>query len=143
MITNKEPIYQNKLSDKSLITLSLSLEATHWLAEYSIDNSGKRVSNYMLFHNLLCRATPIECRNDDFRRPQMLQPGQFQFSEISLSREWNVGRKKAHNILLTMQRLGLVAVTLSRVASIATVTCVNNWDKINDYSPGKNESTLL
>lgn len=139
MNTNKETICKDNLSDKSIITLSLSSEAIHWLAEYTIDNSGNQISNYTLFHNLLCRATLTESRGGDFRRPQMLQPGQFQFSEISLSREWNVGRKKVHNILLTMQRLGLIAVTLSRVASIATVTCMSNLHHFLDCDFHKSE----
>lgn len=104
--------------------LSLSSEAIDWLAESVLTRSGESVSNFALFNNLLRRATPTACLSEDFRRPQMLQPGQFQFSEIGLSEDWNVGRKKVHNLLQTMQRLGLISVFLSRVASVATITCI-------------------
>ena len=66
-------------------------------------------------------------RNSSFRRPQTLQPGQLQFSETGLAEEWNMGRKKVRNLLATMERLGLITVSTSKVASVASVTCVEGW----------------
>ncbi len=66
-------------------------------------------------------------RDDSFRRPQGLQAGQLQFSETGLSEKWNVGRKKVRNLLATMERLGLITVIASKVASVASVTCIEGW----------------
>ncbi len=38
-----------------------------------------------------------------------------------------MGRKRVHNLLLTMERVGLIAVHSSRVASVAAMTCVAGW----------------
>ena len=62
-----------------------------------------------------------------FRRPQYLMAGQFQYSETALAAEWNMGRKKARNLLETMERMGLLAVRHSRTASVAAFACVGGW----------------
>ncbi len=38
-----------------------------------------------------------------------------------------MGRKRVHNLLLTMERVGLIAVSSSRIASIAAMVCVEGW----------------
>ena len=91
------------------------------------DNGGNTVSNHALFYDLLSRMRLTSGRDDSFRRPQELQAGQFQFSETGLAEEWNTGRKKVRNLLATMERLGLIAVTASRTASVASVTCIEGW----------------
>ncbi|MCS2560092.1 hypothetical protein NXY46_01800 [Bacteroides ovatus] len=48
----------------------------------------------LFFYDLLSRMRLSPGRGDSFRRPQELQPGQFQFSETRLAEEWNIGRKK-------------------------------------------------
>lgn len=35
--------------------------------------------------------------------------------------------EKVRNLLATMERLGLIAVTASRTASVASVTCIEGW----------------
>ncbi len=73
-------------------------------------------------------------RDESFRRPQWVQAGAFQFSEIGLAAEWNMGRKRVHNLLLVMESIGLIAVHSSRVASVAIMTCVEGWtDKHGDF----------
>ena len=62
-----------------------------------------------------------------FRRPQELQAGQLQFSETGLAEEWHMGRKKARNLFATMERLDLIAVSSTKVASVASVTCIEGW----------------
>ncbi len=73
-------------------------------------------------------------RDGSFRRPQLVRAGAFQFSEIGLAAEWNMGRKRVHNLLLIMERVGLIAVHSSRIASIAAMTCVEGWmDKHGNF----------
>ncbi len=73
-------------------------------------------------------------RDESFRRPQWVQAGAFQFSEIGLAAEWNMGRKRVHNLLLSMERIGLIAVSSSRIASIAAMACVEGWtDKHGNF----------
>lgn len=38
-----------------------------------------------------------------------------------------MGRKKVRNLLATMERLGLITVSTSKVASVASMTCVEGW----------------
>ena len=77
--------------------------------------------------DLLSRMQSEPGRDATFRRPQELQPGQFQFSETGLAEEWNIGRKKVRNLLAAMERLGMIAVKASRTASVASMTCVEGW----------------
>ena len=63
-----------------------------------------------------------------FRRPQALEPGQAQFSEFQLSKEWNMGRKKIHNLLTTMQELRLIELYNSRTASLLSFGCIRDWE---------------
>ena len=73
-------------------------------------------------------------RDESFHRPQQVQAGGFQFSEIGLAAEWNTGRKRVHNLLLTMDRIGLIAVHSSKIASVAAVTCIMGWtDKCGNF----------
>ena len=69
----------------------------------------------------------IPGRDGSFRRPQELQAGQLQFSETGLAEEWHMGRKKVRNLLATMERLGLITVSTSKVASMASMPCVEGW----------------
>ncbi|MDB9153525.1 hypothetical protein [Parabacteroides distasonis] len=66
-------------------------------------------------------------RDSSFRRPQELQPGQLQFSETGLAEEWHMGRKKVRNLLATMESLGIITASTSKVASVASLTCVEGW----------------
>ena len=91
------------------------------------DNGGNTVSNHALFYDLLSRMRLTSGRDDSFRRPQELQAGQLQLSETGLAEEWNIGRKKVRNLLVTMEKLGLIAVNASKVASVASVTCIEGW----------------
>ena len=58
----------------------------------------------------------------------------MQFSETGLAEEWHMGRKKVRNLLATMERLGLITVSTSKVASVASVTCIEGWtDRQGSY----------
>ena len=122
------------------ICFCFTAEALEWLSGTTSDDSQTLIANRVLFYNLLRRMRFAAGRDDTFRRPQRVQAGAFQFSEIGLAAEWNMGRKRVHNLLLTMERVGLIAVHSSRVASVAAMTCVAGWTDsdgnfvINPYS---------
>ncbi len=109
------------------IRFCLTAKAQQWLSGTTSDDSNKPIANRNLFYDLLRRMRFLAGRDDSFRRPQWVQAGAFQFSEIRLATDWNMGRKRVHNLLLTMERVGLIAVHSSRVASVAVMTCVEGW----------------
>ena len=115
------------------ICFCFTAEALEWLSGTTSDDGNNPVANRNLFYDLLRRIRFTEGRDDAFRRPQWVQAGAFQFSEIQLAEEWNMGRKRIHNLLLTMERVGLIAVHSSRVASVAAMTCVTGWTDKHGY----------
>jgi hypothetical protein len=126
-IRNKETYTFRKPQGFRAVCMYLTAEAVGWLDGTTKDDDDNMVSNRILFYDLLARMWLLPGRDDSFRRAQSLQAGQFQFSEISLAEEWNMGRKKIHNLLTTMGRLDMITVCNSRVASIAAVTCIEGW----------------
>ena len=115
------------------ICFCFTAEALEWLSGTTSDDNQTPVTNRHLFYDLLRRMQFTAGRDDAFRRPQWVQAGAFQFSEIGLAAEWNMGRKRIHNLLLTMERIGLIAVSSSRIASIAAMTCVAGWTDKHGY----------
>ena len=109
------------------VCFCFTAEALEWLSGTTNDDGNNPIANRNLFYDLLRRMRFTAGRDDAFRRPQWMQVGAFQFSEIGLAAEWNMGRKRIHNLLLTMERIGLIAVSSSRIASIAAMTCVAGW----------------
>lgn len=114
------PLFQN-------IRISLSAEAVGWLCGTTNDNADIPISNHHIFLDLLSRMRMVQGADESFRRPQYLQPGQLQYSEVGLAERWNIGRKKLHNLLVRMEDLKLIAIECSRTASIAAMTCVIGW----------------
>ena len=116
------------------ICFCFTTKALEWLSGTTSNDSQTPIANRVLFYDLLRRVRFTAGRDEAFRRPQWVQAGAFQFSEIQLAAEWNVGRKRVHNLLLTMERIGLIAVHSSRVASVAAMTCVTGWtDKRGNF----------
>ena len=116
------------------IRFHLTAEAIEWLAGTTKDDDDNIIGNRILFKSLLSRMRLVPGRDNSFRRPQELQPGQLQFSETGLAEEWNMGRKKVRNLLATMERLDLITVSSTKVASVASVTCVEGWtDTLGSY----------
>ena len=115
------------------VCFCFTAEALEWLSETTSDDNQTLIANRVLFYDLLRRVRFTAGRDDTFRRPQWVQAGAFQFSEIGLAVEWNMGRKRIHNLLLTMERIGLIAVSSSRIASIAVMTCVAGWTDKHGY----------
>ncbi len=126
-ITNNERSKLPMSGNFRSICFHFSAEALEWLSGTTSDDSQIPVANQNLFYDLLRRMRFTAGRDDSFRRPQWVPAGAFQFSEIGLATEWNMGRKRVHNLLLTMERVGLIAVHSSRVASVAEMVCVKGW----------------
>ncbi len=131
---NNEPNRLHLSGDFRSICFHFTAEALEWLSGTTSDDSNKPIANQTLFYDLLRRMRFMAGRDDSFRRPQWVQAGAFQFSEIELAAGWNMGRKRVHNLLLTMKRVELIAVHSSRVASVAIMTCVEGWtDKRGNF----------
>ena len=126
-IANKERSPLPMSGEFRNICFCFTAEALEWLSGTTSDDSQTPIANRNLFYDLLRRMRFTTGRDELFRRPQWVQAGAFQFSEIQLAAEWNIGRKRVHNLLLSMERVGLIAVHSSRVASVAAMTCVAGW----------------
>lgn len=124
---NNEPNRLHLSGNFRSICFHFTAEALEWLSGTTSDNSSTPIANRILFYDLLRRMRFTTGRDESFRRPQQVSAGAFQFSEIGLAAEWNMGRKRVHNLLLTMERVGLIVVSSSRIASIAAMTCVAGW----------------
>lgn len=124
---DKETYLFKKPQGFRTIRFHLTAEAIEWLAGTMNDNGGNTIGNHVLFYDLLARMRSLPGRDSSFRRPQELQAGQLQFSETGLTEEWHMGRKKVRNLLATMERLGMITVSTSKVASVASMTCVEGW----------------
>lgn len=114
-------------SQVQTLSIRLSKEAIEWLNGTTTDNDNHAVGNLSLFFDLLSRMKTAQCTDTSFRRPQIIKQGQAQFSELQLSEQWNMGRKKIHNLLTTMQDLGLIEVANSRTASMLAFVCIQDW----------------
>ncbi len=124
---NNEPNRLHLSDEFRSICFHFTADALQWLSGTTNDDSSKPIANQSLFYDLLRRMRFTAGRDESFRRPQWVQAGAFQFSEIRLAADWNMGRKRVHNLLLTMERVGLIAVSSSRVASVAVMVCVEGW----------------
>lgn len=112
----------------SSVNIRLTAEAVEWLSGTTIDNDGKAISHMAIFSGLLKEMRTAPGYDDTFRRPLNLKPGQAQFSEIGLADNWNLGRKKMHNILSKMEAAGLVSIYNSRIGSDISFICITGWE---------------
>lgn len=112
----------------SSVNIRLTAEAVEWLSGTTADNDGKAISNMAIFSGLLKEMRIAPGYDGTFRRPLNLKPGQAQFSEIGLADNWNLGRKKIHNLLARMEAAGLVSIYNSRIGSAISFSCVTGWE---------------
>ena len=127
IMKDKEAYLFKKPKGFRTIRFHLTAEAIGWLGGTTKDDNDNTIGNHTLFYDLLARMRLLPGRNSSFRRPQTLQPGQLQFSETGLAEEWNMGRKKVRNLLATMERLDMITVSSTKVASVVSVTCIEGW----------------
>ena len=114
---NKETSLFKKPQGFRTVRIHFTAEAIEWLGGTTKDDDGNTIGNHTLFYDLLSRMRLSPGRGDSFRRPQELQPGQFQFSETRLAEE----------------KLGMIAVDASKTASVASMTCVEEWTDFQNF----------
>jgi hypothetical protein len=123
----KELSRQLLLSHFQSLSFKLSAHALIWLMESTMDNDGHAVPNTAFYYDLLCRMRTNEGSDTTYRRPLILAPGHLQFSEETLARDWNLGRRRIRGILAQMAQLGLIRVDTSRVASSIAQCSLTGW----------------
>ncbi len=108
-------------------SVELSSEALRWLLQSTVNDAGAETANSYYFLSLLSRVKTYPHKDESFRRPQLLQPGQVQLSEIKLCEDWRFHRKRLHNMLELMDKLQLISLCSSRVATVISFPCVKGW----------------
>ena len=112
---NKETSLFKKPQGFRTVRIHFTAEAIEWLGGTTKDDDGNTIGNHTLFYDLLSRMRL------------------FQFSETRLAEEWNIGRKRIRNLLATMEKLGMIAVDASKTASVASMTCVEEWTDFQNF----------
>ena len=125
---NKEKQSSMYPSETVSMSFRFSGKALQWLHGTTTDDSGKEISNFTLFDDLLSVMALASDEGNGFRRPLVLSAGQAQYSEKMLSSRWNMGRKRVRNLLATLTDLGLIDTHRSRVASVMTFPCLIEWE---------------
>lgn len=113
------------------LVIHLYSAAGEWLAGTTNTIDGYVVGNRTLFCDLLSRMEMAPVIGTGFRRPQSLNAGQAQYSELQLQSEWGIGRKVVRRLLDEMEKAGLIKVKKSTIASTITFPCVRSW-RLND-----------
>lgn len=126
-VANKDRYQFRTLTGYDDIAISLSGRAGQWLAGTTRTNDGYIVGNRTLFCDLLSRMQLLPATGEGFRRPQTLNAGQAQYSELLLQEQWGIGRKVIRRLLDEMESAGLIEVEKSTVASTVTFPCIKAW----------------
>ncbi|MCC8037037.1 MAG: hypothetical protein LIP02_02730 [Bacteroidales bacterium] len=117
------------------ITLHLSNETWEWLDSVTETSSGKAIENRKIFRELISMMQTTDENDKQFYRLAKTCKGQSQISEVALAESWGMGRKQCHNLLLNLERMGVIKLTSDRTASVVTFTCVVGWQTADgDYS---------
>ena len=125
--SHKERYQFGTLTGYDELVIHLSGRAGKWLAGTTNTADGYVVGNRTLFCDLLSRMEMAPVMGTGFRRPQSLNSGQAQYSELQLQAEWGIGRKVIRRLLDEMEQVGLIQVKKSTVASTLTFPCIRNW----------------
>lgn len=126
-VTNKDRYQFRTLTGYDEIVIALSGRAGQWLSGTTSTSDGYIVGNRTLFCDLLSRMQLLPATGEGFRRPQTLNAGQAQYSELLLQEQWGIGRKVIRRLLEEMEAVGLVEVEKSTVASTVTFPCIKAW----------------
>lgn len=130
-VSNKERYQFRTLTGYDELVIHLSGAAGEWLARTTKTTDGYVVGNRTLFCDLLSRIELAPVVGTGFRRPQSLNAGQAQYSELQLQSEWGIGRKVIRRLLEEMEHVGLIKAEKSTVASTLTFPCIRSW-RLND-----------
>lgn len=128
---HKERYQFRTLTGYDELVIHLSGAAGEWLAKTTRTTDGYVVGNRTLFCDLLSRMEMTPVVGAGFRRPQSLNAGQTQYSELQLQSEWGIGRKVIRRLLDEMEQVDLIKVEKSTVASTLTFPCIRSW-RLND-----------
>ena len=90
------------------ISFRITPEAVALLNGTTENRHGEKISNAVLFQDLLSRMTFRGKVSNDFRRPLGLKPGQAQYSELRLTDEWQMNRTRLRNLLDRMESVWLI-----------------------------------
>lgn len=109
------------------VTLEFSPQAMALLSETTTLNDGSRVSNYMLFQDLLSRII-LEPQADTSDHGQLsLKPGQATYSEPKLTEQWQIGRTRLRRLLDRMQKAGLIYTNRAATGSVMSFPALKGW----------------
>ena len=112
-----------------IITFRMTVEVMNLLSGATENKRGDKVSNTILFYDLLSRKAVNAKVSNDFRRPLALKPGQAQYSEIRLAEQWQMNRTRLRNVLDRMEQAGLIYTDRSLVRSVITFPSVLGWSR--------------
>lgn len=112
-----------------IITFRMTVEVMNLLSGATENKRGDKVSNTILFYDLLSRKAVNAKGSNDFRRPLALKPGQAQYSEIRLAEQWQMNRTRLRNVLDRMEQAGLIYTDRSLVRSVMTFPSVLGWSR--------------
>lgn len=112
-----------------IITFRMTTEVMNLLSGTTENKRGDKVSNTILFYDLLSRKAVNAKVSNDFRRPLALKPGQAQYSEIRLAEQWQMNRTRLRNVLDRMEQAGLIYTDRSLVRSVITFPSVLGWSR--------------
>lgn len=112
-----------------IITFRMTVEVMNLLSGATENKRGDKVSNTILFYDLLSRKAVNAKVSNDFRRPLALKPGQAQYSEIRLAEQWQMNRTRLRNVLGRMEQAGLIYTDRSLVRSVITFPSVLGWSR--------------
>ena len=112
-----------------IITFRMTVEVMNLLSGATENKRGDKVSNTILFYDLLSRKAVNAKVSNDFRRPLALKPGQAQYSEIRLAEQWQMNRTRSRNVLDRMEQAGLIYTDRSLVRSVITFPSVLGWSR--------------
>lgn len=125
--SHKERYQFRTLTGYDELVIHLSGAAGEWLAGTTKTTDGYVVGNRTLYCDLLSRMEMAPVMGTGFRRPQSLNSGQAQYSELQLQAEWGIGRKVIRRLLDEMEQVGLIKVEKSTIASTLTFPCIKSW----------------
>lgn len=125
--SHKERYQFRTLTGYDEVVIHLSGAAGEWLAGTTNTTDGYVVGNRTLFCDLLSRMEMAPVVGTGFRRPQSLNAGQAQYSELQLQAEWRIGRKVIRRLLDEMEQVDLIKVEKSTIASTLTFPCIKSW----------------
>ncbi len=109
------------------ISFRITPEAVALLNGTTENRHGEKISNAVLFQDLLSRMTFRGKVSNDFRRPLGLKPGQAQYSEPRLTDEWQMNRTRLRNLLDRMESVWLIYTVRTTIGSIMSFPCVRGW----------------